>query len=162
MALEASRQKALAMATEIRIIRLNETHEEHLYVMPEHLCDTSFWTYVFYVLVFLVIAFVLSGFAILVYLTQHERTKEQRLRALEERYKVCNRFCPECDAAMYEEGMRPTSEVYVNSDANALSEEQEAVTRQHYSDEDPEGPQYYSDGNPAADEWPETDLLNPD
>lgn len=106
MALELSRrQKASAMATELRIIQINDTHEEHLYVMPDNLCDTHFWTYVFYVLIFLVFAFVLFSFGKLVCIARHERTEEQRLRTREERYRACNRFCPDCDAAMYEEGM---------------------------------------------------------
>ena len=106
MAVELSRrQKVAAMATEVRIIQLNETHEEHLYVMPDNVCDTPFWTYVFYVMIFLVIAFVLLTFAMMIFLARHERTEEQRLRTREERYRACNRFCPDCDGAMHEEGM---------------------------------------------------------
>ena len=75
--------------------------------MPDNLCDTPIWTYVIYVIIFLVVAFVLFSFGILVCLARHERTQEQRLRTQEERYRACNRFCPECDAAMLEGGMWP-------------------------------------------------------
>ena len=106
MAVELSRrQKVAAMATELRIIQINETHEEHLYVMHDSVCDTPFWTYVFYVVIFLVIAFVLLTFGMMVCLARHERTEEQRLRTREERYRASNRFCPHCDGAMDEEGM---------------------------------------------------------
>ena len=49
----------------------------------------------------------------------------------------------------------PEPEVHGYSVANALSEDHEA------EEQDSVTGHYYSDGNPAVSEWPETDLLNP-
>lgn len=125
MALDLThRQKASTTATELLRIQLNEIHEEHLYLKSDIPCGTHFWTYVFYVIVLLVIAVSFLTLAMLVYFARYEGAEEQRLRTREERYKACNRFCPDCDAVMYDAGMRPTSEVYVYPSPNVSQKDQ--------------------------------------